>query len=107
MQLVINTYCFTSIVQAKDQDAVLIPLEHVFIEPRQQSIHPAPATNARKSLTNMIIKVISRNLSFHNLISPQHKINKLCYFFTSKSYIYGNLWKITDPGEIVFANACK
>lgn len=112
MQSVINTHRFTSIVQTKDQDAILIPLEHVFIEPRQQSIHPAPATNTRKSLTNMIIKVISRNLSFHNLISSQHKINKLCFFLfvcflISNLYIYGNLRKIADPREIVFANACR
>lgn len=52
-QLVINsTYGFTSIVQAEDQDAVLIPLEHVFVEPGEQRIHPAPATSTRKSLTN-------------------------------------------------------
>lgn len=53
MQLAIHsTYCFTSIVQTKDQDAVLIPLEHILVESGQQSIHPAPATHARKPLTD-------------------------------------------------------
>lgn len=72
-QLVMNgTHGFTSIVQAEDQDAVLIPLEHVLIEPGEQRIHPAPATRTQRSQTSR---------SFPKPLTPphtffQHQINK-------------------------------